>query len=571
MNIQFMYAANETAKQLIERLTQSELTVQSVETKFMGHDYLDITVLNGPNPLRVLNPTQAMVLAMDEEKAFAVLQVNKLQCLNREEDSINRIYHILVYDLEVISIRVEILGKAARVKYIKENESLKVAQIARRVSILLGLDMVMVEIVLTGKRKWKIAGFDLSPQLRAKDIERLAKKMEKTLFQEEREVKLGADPEFMLVNSRSGKMVAASEFFPKEGIVGCDAIRVPNRQQRPIAEIRPRPERDPQHLILNIRDALRNANRMAPYANVKWVAGSQPFPGFSIGGHIHFSNITLNAGLLRALDNYLGIPIFLIEDQTTAVKRRRRYGKLSEYRNKNHGGFEYRTPGSWLVSREIATAVLCLAKIVVSRYYQLKGNYLNNAEAQQAFYKGDQEYFRAIFPLIWAEIEAIDLFAQYASDISIIPWMINNRIAWNEKADLRKAWKIAVPKKKQAQYIAADDLAASIAELQGERNSSSHTYGGESPPGTTAPGRRSSAQNSPRTTRSSPTPRSQRSIRGIISSSAPPGLYYRSSPVYRDMQINNPDLARVIEPQHIRRTLTTSELITAYPGVTAGY
>ena len=48
MNIQFMYAANETAKQLIERLTQSELTVQSVETKFMGHDYLDITVLNGP-------------------------------------------------------------------------------------------------------------------------------------------------------------------------------------------------------------------------------------------------------------------------------------------------------------------------------------------------------------------------------------------------------------------------------------------------------------------------------------------------------------------------------------------
>ena len=99
----------------------------------------------------MLNPTQAMVLAMDEEKAFAVLQVNKLQCLNREEDSINRIYHILVYDLEVISIRDGNTGQSSRVKYIKENESLKVAQIARRVSILLGLDMVMVEIVLTGK------------------------------------------------------------------------------------------------------------------------------------------------------------------------------------------------------------------------------------------------------------------------------------------------------------------------------------------------------------------------------------------------------------------------------------
>lgn len=559
MNIQFMYAANETAKQLMEHLNQPEVDITAAETTFLGLDYFDITIVNGSKRIRMLNPPQAMTLAMDKEKAFAVLQANKIQCLNSEEDSINRTYQILVCDLAILSIRVETLGKAAKVKYIKENESMKVAQLARRASILLGLDMLMVEVVLTGKRKWKIAGFDLSPQLRVKDVERLAKKLEKIISQDEREVKLGADPEFMMVNSRSGKMVAASEFFPKDGMVGCDAIRLPNRQQRPIAEIRPRPDRDPQHLIVNIRDALRNANRLAPYPNVKWVAGSQPFPGYSIGGHIHFSNITLNAGLLRALDNYLGIPVFLIEDQTTAVKRRRRYGRLSEYRTKSHGGFEYRTPGSWLVSKEIATAVLCLAKIVVSRYAQLQGNYLNNAEAQQAFYKGDQEYFRALFSKIWADIEALDLALQYAADISIIPWMIENRISWDEKKDLRRTWKITAPKKKEEQFIAADDLAASIAETYGERNDSGHANNESdlSQTGNRPRGRQSST-NTPLAARN---PRTFYNPRSTHSNSSFSPDLNRYRPLHRDIQINNPDFARVIRPQHIRRALTSFELL----------
>jgi hypothetical protein len=556
MNIHFIYADNETGRQIVQHLIHSGLYVQVNETLFAGRQYLEIYLQNGPNVQnRIINNRSAMHLAMNEAKAFAVLQANKIPCLNREEDSINRVYQILICDLDILSIRVETRGKAARVKYLKENDSMKAAQLARRVLILLGLDMLMVEIVLTGKRKWKIAGFDLSPQLREKDIERLVNKLEALCFQDEHEVKLGADPEFMLVNSRSGRMVAASEFFPKEGMVGCDAIRLPNRQQRPIAEIRPRPDRDPQNLISNIREALRSANRMAPYQNVKWVAGSQPFPGYSIGGHIHFSNVSLNSGLLRALDNYLGIPVFLIEDQVTAVKRRRRYGRLSDYRLKSHGGFEYRTPGSWLVSKDIATAVLCLAKIVVSRYYELNGNYLNNAEAQLAFYKGNQDYFRAIFPQLWDEIEALDLAQQYAAEISLIPWMIKNRIAWDEKTDLRKTWKIATrSKKKPGQFIEAEAYPEPVIapDLNGAPFNPSllESYRPRMRPPIHTTALRS---------------RSRRSNNGSV-----PGAN-NIHPAHHGMETNNPDMVRVIGPEHIRRALTNLENVNASPNATAGY
>ncbi|MGE5398516.1 MAG: putative amidoligase domain-containing protein, partial [Chitinophagales bacterium] len=171
-------------------------------------------------------------------------------------------------------------------------------------------------------------------------------------------------------------------------------------------------------------------------------AGSQPFAGFSIGGHIHFSNIKLDAALLRALDNYVGIASFLIENPATAIRRRKKYGHLSEYRLKNHGGFEYRTPGSWLVNREITAAMLCLAKIVSTRYYQMNKNYLNSPEAQEAFYKGDQEYFRELFPDIWNDIEKNDLYGEYEEVLQIIPRMVTAGNIWEESEDIRKAWKL---------------------------------------------------------------------------------------------------------------------------------
>lgn len=565
MNIQLLYADNSTGRLLADGLRDSGLRVYADQTTFMGDEYLEINVLNQQGKTRILNHRPAMKLTMNQTRAFELLQANKVYCLDPEEDNVNRAYKILVFDLDIISICVEVIGKGTKPKYIKENENMKAAQIARRVSTILGLDMVMVEIALTSKRKWKIAGLELSPELRPKDIEQVVNKLKVMYMQGDTEVKMGADPEFMLVNSRSGRMVAASEYFPREGMVGCDAIRIPNRQQRPIAEIRPRPDLEPQHLVVNIREALRNASRLAPAPNVKWVAGSQPFPGYSIGGHIHFSNIKLNAALLRALDNYLGIPVFLIEDQLTAVRRRKRYGKLSDYRTKNHGGFEYRTPGSWLVSKEIATAVLCLAKVVVSCYTELNSNYLNNVQAYQAFYRGDQDYFRRIFPHLWAEIEATELARKYAQEMSILPWMIENHVAWDEKKDLRKSWKIIdKSKKKPEQFIEAGQGEVSSVDTYLEPNVCDDGF----PEPVVNPD-----QSRPRRRRSAPQILGTRNLRSTRSprSTSPSSADNRIRLFSREYENDNPDFARVIGPEHIRRVSTHFEMVSAYQGATAGY
>jgi hypothetical protein len=214
------------------------------------------------------------------------------------------------------------------------------------------------------------------------------------------------------------------------------------------------------------------------------MAGSQPVSGYSIGGHIHFSNIRLDGGLLRALDNYLGIPIFLIENPVTAAKRRKKYGFIGDYRIKDHGGFEYRVLGSWLINQKITTAVLCLAKIIANRYAEIPQNYLNTAEAQRAFYKGDQEYFRPIFNSLWSNLENLDLYQEYKEELQIIPEMITNHVIWDEKSDLRKGWKLGQPPKRQYSGSKAMGRPSSVISAGRTTTPGSYYSGGTSRTGT---------------------------------------------------------------------------------------
>ncbi|MFZ2539943.1 MAG: hypothetical protein WAX04_13770, partial [Oscillospiraceae bacterium] len=137
------------------------------------------------------------------------------------------------------------------------------------------------------------------------------------------------------------------------------------------------------------------------------------------------------------------LPVFLIENQNTSIKRRNKYGHLGDFRVKDYGGFEYRTPGSWLITPEITLAVLCLAKIVSSNYRKLSRNYFMNVEAQRAFYNGDQRYFKAYFEDIWRDIQRLDIYNEYKHQLEPIPNMINGNICWDEKLDIRKSWSLS--------------------------------------------------------------------------------------------------------------------------------
>ncbi len=451
MDLIINYHPNETGSELARLLKNENTNVFTREIKLLGVNYLEINISDATaGAKKIINNAKSIKNSLDGELMANILSLNSIASDFDAAETVIRKYDVLICDLQIISIRLTILSKAkGQVKYIRETENSKIAEMSKKAIYLSGLDIGIVTIVLTSKRRLRVREINSSPEIRTRDLKIIVKMLlelydiDKTI--KSKEITLGADPEFMLFNAKSGRMIPASEFFPKDGIVGCDNIRIRNRQQRPIAEIRPKPAESPYVLIENIKEALHNASRLAPYKNVRWVAGSQPVNGYSIGGHIHFSKIKISGTLLRALDNYLGIPIFLIEEPSTAAKRRKKYGFVGDYRVKDHGGFEYRTPGSWLVSQKLATAILCLSKLVVSSYPYLPKNYLNDLEAQEAFYNGSQDYFINKFYTLWKGIENTDLYDFYADDLQIIPDTIINKLTWDEKSDFRKSWKIAPP------------------------------------------------------------------------------------------------------------------------------
>lgn len=458
MRLNIILKNNQSARNLFETIKShwEEATVEDFFIK--DEDYLYIRFGTEQSKIeRTLNSITAIERSADFDNIAGIMKLNHVNCGETDPRS-SKIYEVLVFDMKILYIRQKVPGKSGfRVKYLRENQKTRVVEMARKTLLLSGLDLAMITLEINSKKRLMVTGIESSPDLKEKDISNLIEELDKLYNMKPKDIKLGADPEFMIINNRTGKLVSASHFFPTQGIVGCDNIRLPNRQQRPIAELRPKASKSPLQLVTNLKYALTRASSMAPYTNVKWVAGSQPVPGYSIGGHIHFSNLELNAASLRALDNYVGLIIFLIEKPLTAAKRRKKYGMLSEYREKNYGGFEYRTPGSWLMSQKIATAVICLSKIVASNYLQLQNNYLNLAAAHEAFYSGNREYFLQHFNNIWDELTKTDLYLQYAEEIEVLRWMINNDIQWDEKMDIRKGWKLTTGSKKTSSRNALEN------------------------------------------------------------------------------------------------------------------
>jgi hypothetical protein len=444
MKLRVIYEDNKSGQRLLEGIKIRQHEAVWEEFTLEEKPYLAVCLKNGKSLFqRTINHPDAIKRCSDRENFLSVIKLNQINA-GLEDPEASKIYEVLIFDMKIIFIRQRVgMRGSQKIRYLRENQKSRVAEIAKRVILLSGLDLALIKIQLNSKKRLQVIGAEPSPDLRDKDVESLLEEIDRLSNCQAREVKLGADPEFMIINHRSGKLVSASNFFPVNGLVGCDNIRLPNRQQRPVAELRPKPEKSPLQLVSNLRYALIRANGMAADKNVKWVAGSQPVPGYSIGGHVHFSNVELNAALLRALDNYLGLMVFMIEKPHTACKRRKKYGLLGEYRVKNYGGFEYRTPGSWLVSQKITTAVLCLAKVVASNYLQLSNNYLNLAEAQQAFYSGNREYFMKDFENIWHDLERCRLYSKYEEELEILRFMISNDLQWDEKKDIRKGWNLS--------------------------------------------------------------------------------------------------------------------------------
>lgn len=306
----------------------------------------------------------------------------------------------------------------------------RVALLAMRAAHIVGLDSALVYLVINNGRL-AISRLEPGPA-----IDTAAQRAPLRGYEQGKTVTLGADPEFVLV-APSG-LVAADRVFPLEGGIGCDAFRDRMTGEHPLAELRPAPAANPAELVEHIRVLLTKAQRRMPWRSVRWLSGSMPWPGIMAGGHVHFG-MAPNAQLVRALDNYLAVPLLLIEDRERAIIRRARYGFLGEIRLKPHG-FEYRTLSSWLWSPRVTFGVMALARVIADNHEKLSQNVFADDSAHAAFYAGDTRYFTRFLPQLHHDV----LSLATPHDAAVIETLFEMAAAGcaGEDEDIMEAWKI---------------------------------------------------------------------------------------------------------------------------------
>ncbi|MFD2332019.1 hypothetical protein ACFSR7_22420 [Cohnella sp. GCM10020058] len=255
------------------------------------------------------------------------------------------------------------------------------------------------------------------------------------------EALIGADPEFVMLTD-AGRIVPASRYFGPGERTGSDSVVVRGVQRWPLAELRPRPARDPAVLAQRIRRLLQDASARTAGAGLRWRAGAAPVKGLPLGGHLHFSGLALTAERLRALDNALALPLRLLEP-AGAGRRRPRYGALGDFRSKSHGGFEYRTPPSWLVSPRLALGVLSLAKLAAEHARELSGSRpLDDDGLRDAFYEGRTAPLRRAAAAVRGALESLPAYARYGEAIGFLFDAIEAGKVWDESEDIRRRWRI---------------------------------------------------------------------------------------------------------------------------------
>ena len=339
-----------------------------------------------------------------------------------------------------------------------DEQTRRICFLADRAVHALGLEMGLVSIGVTPHGRFGVIDVSATPVLSgrmldiySKAVSEYAQQIEDMMVPsvEDNRLLIGSDLEFMFKN-RNSLMVLASRYFTPSGRIGCDARSINgDKAKRPLAELRPEPASSPERLCQNIDVLLRQAAAVAKQKHPTWVAGSAPFERFSLGGHIHFSGLPYSGRLVNLLDVYVGLPLMLIEDPTTAKRRRPKYGFLGDIRHKSYGGFEYRTPGSFLVDPGITLGAFALAFVVARHHQTLPYLALHTKENRLAFYRNDRDHLLSLAEAAYRNISQTTTYQQYKEAIDPIFTMIRNDEVWDESIDIRTAWGIEWQTKKR--------------------------------------------------------------------------------------------------------------------------
>lgn len=324
-----------------------------------------------------------------------------------------------------------------------------ILNLAKKAVYGLGLDFGVASIGVSHEGKAYVLDVDaycctMDYKCRKAYIRQFAKIIRKyeDLKENIKEITIGADPECIIKDKISGDMIFASEFLKNEGSIGLDDRSIEaGKKCFPLMELRPKYSINPIDVVSSIKKILNDASKKINYSNIGIYAGSMPSLNYWSGGHIHFG-IKPNVKLIRALDNYLALPVLMIEKTNTARKRMVKYGALGNYRLKSHGGFEYCTLSSWLVSPNIALGVLCLAKVIVQEYLNLQKYYLNTYSDVRAYYLVNKSYFKDRIVDIVSTIQETKTYRIYEEQLEPLLDKIVENAEWKENRDIKEAWNL---------------------------------------------------------------------------------------------------------------------------------
>ncbi|MBO8170920.1 MAG: hypothetical protein H0Z33_03405 [Bacillaceae bacterium] len=424
------------------------------------------TIYQGETSAYLLNGAEGIHNCSDQEIMKNILSINGIPSLIKKKEMMVRRYFVLVFEHEIIGL-YRSNAKMAWIhpgaiptsdRYVEistrsnQRELKRVMKYATRSIYVLGLDFGGVLAGITPSGKIKILHVTPAPRLNETIARNMAQKFNQyvTLYSDHRSEQkreqaiLGADPEFVLRRAQNGEIILASTFFNKTGRVGCDAIWLREdrtRNQLPLAELRPRPDQSPRQLVINIYKAMLQGIKKINEPDIEWLAGGMPMKGYPIGGHIHFSQVWLHNRFLRCLDNYLALPLVLVESRES-IQRRPKYGFLGDIRQQFHGGFEYRTLPSWLMSPRLTKGVIAMAKLLSVEYMSLFDFPLLHADIQEAFYQGDKETLKPVVAKLLYQVKNLKNYPRFASYLDPFCEHVLSGEEWDEYQDIRVVWKL---------------------------------------------------------------------------------------------------------------------------------
>ncbi|AZN41993.1 putative amidoligase domain-containing protein [Paenibacillus albus] len=364
------------------------------------------------------------------------------------------LFQLLPIEVERLPLHgngVMMLGSGSGLLQEEDSRYRPLTRLASRALYACGLDCGSVWINADEHGRCAVASVGLPSHQQLLDMEsiwgRAVAKLAQQLVEAETEsgqgqkVLLGADPEFLLL-SESGRVVSAARYLQGGHGAGCDSVLIGGQIKYPVAELRPAPTDSPTELARNIQKLLLQAAKRIPdQPPLRWAAGGMPAAGFSLGGHLHLSGVPLSGRLLRLLDSYIAFPLAMIESPAEQ-ERRPRYGSLGDFRLQPHGGFEYRTLPSWLVSPLAAKAAFALALLCARECDALEACPAAEERYIDAYYAGDRDTLRGCMDELAMSMEETKSYRELAIWIEPLLDAIRSGKTWDTEADIRAKWGI---------------------------------------------------------------------------------------------------------------------------------